>query len=45
MQTALVLLLVLLPVTSAQRYFGGIGKNTWAANDAAQCMHFFVTYL
>ena len=39
------LALLFLSGAAAQRYFGGIGKNTWAVNEPADCMRFFQTYL
>ena len=29
----------------AQHYFGGIGKNTWAANEPSECIGWFLRYL
>ena len=29
----------------SQRYFGGVGKQTWAANDPGQCIAWFEKYL
>ena len=40
-----VLALTLLTGVQSQHYFGGIGKNTWAANDPYTCIAWFQTYL